>query len=324
MIDQIHAAHARLKGRVVCTPLLNFPALDAQTGGRVFLKPENLQHTGSFKYRGALNAIMSLTPTQASKGVIAYSSGNHAQGVAKAAADAGVAATIVMPLDAPAVKIKRTRAYGAKVILYDREKESREDIARDHQGETTLIPPYDHEWTISGQGTAALEALEQLAPDLSFDQALICCGGGGLTVGMGQALHNAKANTQIYGVEPVGFDDFSRSLVAGQRLTNTSKTGSICDAILTPTPGDITFPIAQTLQVRGVSVTDEMAQLAVAYAAQRLRLIVEPGGAVALAATLFGQVEMAGRTSLVVLSGGNIDPALLGQALATDLPQHWK
>ena len=327
MIDQINAAHERLKGRVVCTPLLNFPALDAQLGGRVFLKPENLQHTGSFKYRGALNAISTLTQDQLDQGVIAYSSGNHAQAVAKAAADAGAAATIVMPEDAPAIKIRRTHAFGAKVVLYDRETQSREDVAAQHQGAATLIPPFDFAPTMAGQASAAMEALEQLAQrddGLSFDQALICCGGGGLAVGMGQALKAANPHTHIYGVEPQGFDDFARSLRAGERLTNPHKTGSICDAIITPSPGEMTFPIAQALHMDCVDVDDEQALLAVAYAAQRLRLIVEPGGAVALAAALFGAVEMAGRTTLLTLSGGNIDAAMLTQALALTLPTHWR
>ena len=346
----IKMAHEALRGQVVRTPLLTFPALDALVGGRVYIKPENLQHTGSFKYRGALNHISHLKGDKAPPAVIAYSSGNHAQGVAKAAQDAGIPCSIVMPKDAPKTKIARTRAFGADVVLYDRETESREAVAAALPAANAayLIPPYDHPLTIAGQGTIGVEVCAQMRQEAlnqksldqksldrgsldqgsldqgsldqpALDQALICCGGGGLAAGVTVALRETYPTLKSYACEPKGFDDFRRSLAQGQRVENADRSGSICDAIITPTPGVLTFDLAQSLSMEGVAVSDEEALDAVAYAAQRLRLIVEPGGAVALAAALFGKIDMAGKSTLVVLSGGNIDGDLLIRALDRDL-----
>ena len=324
MIDLIRDAAARLQGRAVATPLLTFPALNDHVGGTLYLKPENLQHTGSFKYRGALNHVVALGERGARQPILAYSSGNHAQGVAKAAADAGLPATLIMPADAPQTKIARTKAYGGEVVLYDRETESREDrAARLPQAkEAYLIPPYDHELTIAGQGSLGLEVIDQLG-GAPLDQALVCCGGGGLATGVTAALRSAYPDLEAYAVEPRDFDDFGRSLQAQRRVSNARKSGSICDAILTPCPGLKTFALAQDLGMRAVTVTDADALHAVAYAAQTLRLIVEPGGAVALAAALTGKIDLQGKATLAVLSGGNIDAALLATALETPLPLNW-
>ncbi len=321
MIDQIRDAAARLRGRAVKTPLLTFPALNDRLGGTLYLKPENLQHTGSFKYRGALNHLVALNERDERRPIIAYSSGNHAQGVAKAATDAGLPATLIMPADAPQTKIARTKAFGGEVVLYDRETESREDRAArlPQANEAYLIPPYDHELTIAGQGTLGLEVVEQLA-GAPLDQALLCCGGGGLATGVTAALRSTYPDLDAYAVEPRDFDDFGRSLRLQRRVGNARKSGSICDSILTPRPGHMTFALAQDQGMRALTVSDRQALLAVAYAAQDLRLIVEPGGAVALAAALAGKVTLQGKTTLAVLSGGNLDAGLLATALETPVP----
>ena len=321
---QIQQAHAALKGQVVCTPLLSFPALDALLGGRVYLKPENLQHTGSFKYRGALNHIRMLKGAKAPKSILAYSSGNHAQAVAKVAKDTNLPATIIMPADAPAIKIERTRALGANLVLYDRETQSREEVAENlpEAKASYLIPPYDHPLTIAGQGSIGLEVSEQLGGE-NLDQALICCGGGGLAAGATLGLQIAYPNLQSYVCEPEDFDDFTRSLEKKALQKNSRRSGSICDAIITPTPGTLTFSIAQSCGIRGAVVSDDQALAAVGYAAQNLRLILEPGGAVALAAALFGKVDLRGKSTLILLSGGNIDSDLLLRALELPLPSHW-
>ena len=230
-----------------------------------------------------------------------------------------------MPADAPQVKIDNTSSYGAEVVLYDRETESREAVAAalPQANEAYLIPPYDHPLTIAGQATAGMEVIEQLE-GADLDQALICCGGGGLATGVTQALHDAYPGLQSYAVEPTGFDDFARSLARGERVSNASKSGSICDAIITPTPGELTFPLAQACNMLGVSVSDEEALDAVAYAAKKLRIILEPGGAVALAAALFGKIDLKGRSTLALLSGGNIDADLLAKALERPLPEEWQ
>lgn len=318
-IAAIRAAAERLKNVVRRTPLLNSPFLDEIAGRRVWVKAEALQHTGSFKFRGAWSTVSALPEDAARKGVIAYSSGNHAQGVAHAAARHGIAAVIVMPEDAPKLKIDNTRAFGAEVVLYDRQNGSREEIGEALANERglTLIRPYDEPLVIAGQGTTGLEIAEQAA-SVGVTQAdvVVCCGGGGLSSGIALALESEAPGLRLRPTEPEGFDDVARSLASGGRVTNNTNTGSICDAIITPSPGKLTFPILQRLSGPGIVVSDEEALLAVALAAMRLKLVVEPGGAVALAAALFRKEEIEGEDVIVVATGGNIDAAVLSDALS--------
>ena len=310
----VEDAAARLRGVAVRTPLLEAEALNERVGGRLLLKAECLQRTGSFKLRGAYNAISRID----ARAVVAYSSGNHAQGVAAAAKLLGKAATIVMPADAPAIKIENTRAYGAEVRLYDRARESREAIGAEIAARTgaALIKPYDDPRIIAGQGTAGLEIAEQArdrgaAPDL----ALMPCGGGGLIAGCALALTNAFPGIAVHAVEPDGLDDTRRSLEAGERVPNAPGATSICDALLLPTPGELTFALNQKLLAGGLTVTDDEVRSAMAFAFRDLKLVLEPGGAVVLAAVLSGKLSLAGRTVAVVLSGGNVDPALFAAAI---------
>ncbi|MGV8987503.1 MAG: threonine ammonia-lyase [Cypionkella sp.] len=315
----VEAAAQRLQGHARLTPLLNAPLLDRIAGRRIFVKAECLQWTGSFKFRGAWSALTSLTPEARRKGVIAFSSGNHAQGVAYAAALLGAPAVIIMPFDAPAVKIANTKAYGAEVILYNRATEDRDAI-----GETlsqarglTLIRPYDEPLVIAGQGTIGLEIATQAA-EAGITQAdvLTCCGGGGMTAGIALALEARAPALRARPAEPAGFDDTARSLATGTVLRNAQLSGSICDAIVTPEPGKITFPILKRLCGPGLVVTDEEALRAMALAFAYLRIVIEPGGAVALAAALFRQDLP--DTVICTASGGNVDPVIFRQAL--DLP----
>ncbi|MBJ3762431.1 threonine/serine dehydratase [Maribius pontilimi] len=314
-IDEIHAARDRLAGHARRTPLLSSPFLDELAGRRVLVKAECLQHTGSFKFRGAWSAISALDPDVRARGVLAYSSGNHAQGVARAAQIHGCPAVIVMPADAPALKIANTRGFGAEVVLYDRARESREEIGGALASERglTLIPPYDHPMVIAGQASCGIEIAEDL-PDTTAD-VLVCCGGGGLTSGMALAFEHHAPGLRVRPTEPDGFDDMARSLQAGEIRRNSSTTGSICDAILTPAPGDLTFPILNRLAGPGLTVSDDQAMHAMALAFKRLKLVAEPGGAVALAAALFRADEIVGDTVVCVISGGNVDPALFAEAL---------
>ncbi len=321
----IMAARQRIKGHAVVTPLLSSPDLDQRTGARVFVKAEPLQKTGSFKFRGAYNRISQLTAEERQRGVVAYSSGNHAQGVAFAARTFGVKATIIMPADSPRLKIENTRGYGAEVILYDRFGENREAIGQRISAETgaILVPPYDDPAIMAGQGTIGIEIIEQLNElGLSPDVLLCCCGGGGLMSGISTALQHLSPATAIYAVEPVNFDDTRRSLEVGHQLSNATGPMSICDAIVTPTPGKLTFPINLAYLTGGLAVSDAEAAEAVAYAARVLKITAEPGGAVALAAAITGKVAMAGKTVAVVVSGGNIDPSLHAAIMAAGgLPQ---
>jgi threonine dehydratase len=310
----VEAAAARLRGIAVRTPLLESEALNERAGGRVLLKAESLQRTGSFKVRGAYNTISQID----ARAVVAYSSGNHAQGVAAAAKLLGKAATIVMPADAPAIKVENTRGYGAEVRLYDRQRESREAIGAEIAARTgaALVRPYDDPRIIAGQGTAGLEIAEQArdrgaAPDL----ALMPCGGGGLIAGCALALTHAFPGIAVYAVEPDGLDDTRRSLKAGERVANAPGATSICDALLLPTPGEFTFALNQKLLAGGLTVSDDEVRSAIAFAFRHLKLVLEPGGAVALAAVLSGKLSLAGRTVAVVLSGGNVDPALFAAAI---------
>jgi threonine dehydratase len=310
----VEAAAARLRGVVRRTPLLESDVLNELAGGRLLLKAECLQRTGAFKLRGAYNAISQL----AGRAVVAYSSGNHAQGVAAAARLLGVPATIVMPADAPTIKIESTRALGAEVRLYDRFREVREEIGAEIAARTgaALVRPYDDPQVIAGQGTAGLEIAEQaleLGP--RPDAALICCGGGGLTAGCALALAERLPGIEIRTAEPEGFDDTDRSLAAGERLANAPGSASICDALLAPMPGELTFEINRRLLAGGIAVSDAEVRRAMALAFLHLKLVLEPGGAVALAAALSGRFDAKGRIVAVMLSGGNVDPALFADVL---------
>lgn len=313
-IRDLEDAARRLAPVAVETPLLRSPTLDAQTGARVLVKAEPLQRTGSFKFRGAYNAV-SLAH---GRPVVAYSSGNHAQGVAAAAQLLGVPATIVMPADAPAIKIANTRAYGAEVVLYDRLSEDREAIGAEIAERTraALIKPYDAAATIAGQGTAGLEIAAQCrALGLTPDVAVVCCGGGGLIAGTALALRAAFPKVAVHSAEPVGFDDTARSLAAGQRLANAPGAVSACDALLAPEPGELTFAMNRERLSTGLAVDDAEVGDAMLTAFETLKVVVEPGGAVALAAVLAGRLEVAGRTVVVVLSGGNVDAGVFGRML---------
>ncbi|NNL34215.1 MAG: threonine/serine dehydratase [Silicimonas sp.] len=314
MSVDIQAAAQRLAGHARRTPLLNAPLLDAAAGRRIFVKAECLQKTGSFKYRGARNAIAALDDRTRAKGVLAFSSGNHAQGIALSASELGVPAVIVMPSDAPDIKVSNTKAYGAEVVPYDRATQDRDAIgaALSEDRGLTLIKPFDNAEVISGQGTTGLEIAEQAAEaGITDAQVLVCCGGGGLTSGIALALESSPFVVRT--VEPEGFDDVARSLIAGRIQTNDRLSGSICDAIVTPRPGDLTFPIMQRLCGPGLVVPDKDALRAVAMAFTHLRIVLEPGGAVALAAALW-HLDGDGDV-IVVASGGNIDPPLFSQAL---------
>lgn len=318
-ITQIEAAARRLAGHARRTPLLSSPFLDEIAGRRLFVKAECLQHTGSFKFRGAWSAVSALPSAQRAKGVIAFSSGNHAQGVALAARRHQIAAVIIMPADAPRQKIENTRALGAEVVLYDRATEDRDAIGDALASERglTLIKPFDDPMVIAGQGTAGLEIAEQ-ATEKKIPEAdvLICCGGGGLTSGIALALESRAPGLRARPAEPEGFDDVTRSLAIGQPQKNAALSGSICDAIVTPTPGKLTFPIMSRLCGSGLVVSDEEALRAMALAWSRLKIVLEPGGAVALAAALFRRDQIEGEAVIAVASGGNVDAEIFARALS--------
>ena len=319
-VADIEAAASRLKGHIRRTPLLTSPFLDEIAGRKVFVKPECLQHTGSFKARGAWSAVSALAPDLRRKGVIAFSSGNHAQGVAWAAKMHGAPAVIIMPSDAPALKSANTRAYGAEVVLYDRLTEDRDQIGTEmaEARGLTLVKPFDEPMVIAGQGTTGLEIAEQAAEaGIAKADVLVCCGGGGLTSGIALALADKAPGLRARPVEPEGFDDVTRSLAAGSLQRNESMGGSICDAIVTPQPGNLTFPIMSALCGPGLTVTDDEALSGVAAAFLRLKIVAEQGGAVALAAALTRKHEVEGDSVVAVVSGGNVDPAMFAKALQT-------
>jgi threonine dehydratase len=316
-IRAIRAAAARLAPVVRRTPLLCSPFLDPMAGRRVWVKAECLQHTGSFKVRGAWAAVSALPP--GTPGVIAVSSGNHAQGVALAAARHGLPAVVVMPADAPAVKIARTRALGAEVVTCDRFGADRDALAAGLAAERGLhlIPPFDHREVIAGQGSVGLEIADQAAEaGIGAADVVVCCGGGGLSAGIALALEDRAPGLRVRTAEPAGFDDTARSLAAGERLANPPGAASVCDAILTPAPGRLTLPVLARLAGPGLVVTDAEAMAAMALAFAHLRIVLEPGGAVALAAALFRPGAFAGADVIAVASGGNVDPALFARALA--------
>ena len=317
-ITMIRASAARLAGHARRTPLLSSPFLDEIAGRRVFVKPECLQHTGSFKYRGARSAISALDPDTRAYVVIAFSSGNHAQGIALAASEFGVPSVIIMPSDAPRMKIDNTRALGAEVVLYNRATEDRDAIGArlSSERDLTLIKPYDEPQVIAGQGTVGLEIAEDAsALDIETADVLVCCGGGGLTSGIALALEADAPGLRARPCEPVGFDDATRSLASGRIERNTRLSGSICDAIVTPQPGNITFPIMRRLCGPGLVVTEDECLHAMALAFSRLKIVAEPGGAVALAAALFRRDQIEGEAVFATISGGNVDADVFQDAL---------
>jgi threonine dehydratase len=315
----VEAAAKKLAGVAVRTPLLHFPVLDDRLGARVFLKAETMQRMGAFKFRGAYNKISSIPEDRRAAGVVAFSSGNHAQGVAAAAKLLNVPAVIVMPSDAPLLKRERTASLGAEVVLYDRDKEDREAIARaiaEKKG-AVLVPPYDDPLIIAGQGTLGREIVEDLAKlNLKPELVVVGASGGGLAAGTALGIKAAVPDADIWTAEPEGFDDTLRSFKSGKRESNPRMSGTICDALMTHIPGEITFAINSKLIGKGVTASDEETGRAVVFAFKELKLVVEPGGAIGLAALLAGKLDVKGKTVVAILSGGNIDPALLCKLLA--------
>lgn len=314
----VQAAARRLEGITIRTPLLENERVNRKLGGRLFLKAECLQRTGSFKLRGAYNFLASMNDADRAKGVVGWSSGNHAQGLAEAARLLGMKATIVMPADAPALKVANTRASGAEIVLYDRVKDSREEIGQGIAAKTgaTIVPPYDHPWILTGQGTAGLEIAEQAkALGVTLDAVAAPCSGGGLATGVALGVKGISPTTTVHAGEPAGFDDLARSLATGTKQKNEKLSGSICDALLAPTPGDVTFPLAQQVLGPGLVVTDDEVLDAMELAFREFKLVLEPGGAVALAAALTGKLPVKGRAVAVVCSGGNVDHATFKRAL---------
>jgi threonine dehydratase len=315
----VDAAAKKLAGVAIRTPLVNSPVLDALLGARVFLKAETLQRTGSFKFRGAYNKISSIPPDRKANGVVAYSSGNHAQGVAHAAALCNMPAVIVMPSDAPQAKRERTAALGAEVVLYDRDTEDRAAIARGiaQQRGAVLVPPFDDPFVIAGQGTAGREICEDLEKlGVAPDVVVVGASGGGLIAGIALAIKARVPGAKFYSAEPEGFDDTLRSFKSGKRETNPRMSGTICDALMTSTPGVLTWEINRKLVGEGVSASDAEVGRAVAFAFRELKLVVEPGGAIGLAALLAGKLDIKGKVVVAVLSGGNVDAELFHRLIA--------
>jgi threonine dehydratase len=315
----VEAAAKRIAGKAVKTPLLHYPQLDEAIGFRLLVKAETLQRTGSFKFRGACNKLMLVREQNPSaKAVVAFSSGNHAQGVAAAAAMLGFQATIVMPDDAPRIKIDNTKALGAAVVLYKRHTESREQICADIAAKTgaVMVPPYDDPAIMAGQGTAGLELCEQAeALGAKADVVIAPASGGGLVAGVATAVKHRWPSAEVYAAEPATCNDIQRSLAAGQRLGNAPGSISICDALMSPLPGALTFPVHLALLTGGLSASDADILKAMKFALTRLKLVIEPGGAASLACALLSRDKFHGKTVAVVASGGNADPEMLKRAL---------
>jgi threonine dehydratase len=314
----IEAAAGRLAGHAVQTPLIESPALNDRVGGRVLIKPETLQRVGAFKFRGAFNRLSQIPDDRRAAGVVAFSSGNHAQGVALAARLLGMPAVIVMPADAPTVKLEATRGYGAEIRLYDRLTEDREAISRQIAAErgAVLVPAFDDADIIAGQGTVGLELARQAQ---GLDLVICPVGGGGLISGVSIAVKALSPATEIYGAEPLAYDDARQSLAAGERIGVKPTVRTLCDALESPMLGDLTWPIVRANLSGIAAVSDPAVAEAVRYAARTLKLVVEPGGAVGLAALLSGAIQPKGRTVGLILSGGNIDPIMLGRILSGEV-----
>lgn len=323
-VQAVRRAAKHLRGVLRSTPLIESDALNARTGGRIFLKAECLQRCGSFKVRGAYALLAERTPEERKRGVVAWSSGNHGLGVAYAAGRLAMSATLVMPKDAPAIKVRKASELGADIVFYDRRFDDREEIGTilAEEDGAIIAPSYDHPHIIAGQGTVAIEIIEEMeAVGVSPDTVLVCCGGGGLAAGVALALSDQKEKPELVTVEPVAFDDMARSLAAGRRLRNHVATGSICDSLLAPEPGAITFPILSAYGASGVAVSDEEVRAAMRFAFSELKLVLEPGGAVSLAAALFGKVPLKGKTAALTLTGGNVDQTLFRNVLESGPPE---
>lgn len=313
--EGVRDAARQIVGIAVRTPLIESPVLNQRLGGRVLMKAETLQYAGAFKFRGAYNRISRLTDEEKTRGVVAYSSGNHAQAVAAAAQLVGTSAIIVMPADSPRVKIEGVLGFGGEVRTYDRYSESREAIGEEIAATrgSVLVRPFDDPFVIEGQGTTGLELVEQ-AGETRLDQLLCGTSGGGLMAGINLAMAALSPETVVYGVEPADYNDTQLSLAAGDRLTHAPASGTICDALMTDRPGELTFPINQRLRAI-LTVTDAEVAEAVRFAFRYLKLVVEPGGAVSLAALLAGKISTKDQTTAIVLSGGNVDPILYGEII---------
>ncbi|MDC1086245.1 threonine/serine dehydratase [Alphaproteobacteria bacterium] len=317
--NEIMNSSIRLKDKVVKTPLLQSSYLNQKLKTNLFLKAENLQTIGAFKYRGALNAVLQL-PDNIKK-IVAWSSGNHAQAVAAAAKITGREATIVMPIDSPKAKLEGTAFWGASIIKYDRKKEDREQIGKEIANKTNaaIIPPFDHVDVINGQGTAGLECIEQLEiKNIKPDIVLCCCGGGGLIAGISTAIKGKFKNSKIYSVEPDNFDDTKKSLEENKIVMNSMRDKSICDALLAEKPGNITFEINQKNLTAGISVSDRESLMAMHTAFKYFKIILEPGGAVALAAAITSKIDIREKNVLVIASGGNVDKDIFEQCFKVD------
>jgi threonine dehydratase len=319
-IDDLRAAQKRIAADVVRTPVLHSEALDRAVAGRVFVKAECLQLTGAFKVRGAYNRLRQFSPAQTRGGVVTWSSGNHGQAIAAAAKRLGMPAMILMPSDSVRAKVELTRSHGADIAFFNRETDDSNAIGTDlaERRGATIVPPANDPDVIAGQGTAALEMLSQIQ-DLGAsrpDMLLVPCGSGGLTAGYALAFRELCPEAELFAVEPEQFDDTGRSLVAGTRLSNAVRKGSICDALLAKTPAPLTFAVNSACGVKGLTITDQEALNAIAFAFRHLKVVLEPGGAAALAAVLSKKVSMKGKTVAVVCSGGNVDPALFAKAIA--------
>jgi threonine dehydratase len=317
-IVDVRAAAVRIQSHIICTPLLESPYLNAMIGGRLLVKAESLQRTGSFKIRGAFNTLLQLSDAERENGVLAYSSGNHAQGVACAAKSLGIKATILMPEDAPKVKVENTKSYGATVIHFNRYTESREEIGEKlaEINGTVLVKPYDDSRVIAGQGTIGLEIVEQLHElGLTPDTVVAPCGGGGLIAGLSLAIKSEFPTTNIYSAEPEHYDDMALSLLAKRIISVEACHKTICDAVMTPKPGELTFSIICNLLKSGLVVKDSETRNAMRHAFNRLKLVVEPGGCVALAALLSKKIDARDNTVVVVCSGGNVDATLFSEVL---------
>src|SRR5580704_13786655 len=306
-LADLRAAAERLAGVAHRTPVLRSVTLDARCGAQIFVKCDNLQRMGAFKFRGAYNFLASLSDAQRARGVVAFSSGNHAQGVALAARLLGIPATIVMPTDAPAVKLAATLEYGAEVVNYERAHSHREEIARALAAErgATLVPPFDDERIVAGAGTAALELLEDADP---LDAIVVPVGGGGLMSGTAVAAHGLDPAIAVYGVEPAAGDDFAQSLARGERVT-IPVPATIADGLQTISPGEVTFAIAREHVRAVVTVGDEELREAMRFAFERMKLVIEPSGAAGLAAALTGRIDVRGKRAGIAISGGNVDAA---------------